>query len=691
MTMFNIDHPSTPLELFFNFGSLAKSPHLGEVVSIVMYLLHRTSWAILVLVCCLSAGLLHAAPPSYEFQSKKQGLGWQAINHVGNAGFTSDGLTFTISGNDPQLISPAADFTAKETLCIHLKLHSEAGGRGQIFYLENGAGSREDNSLSFTADANTWTEVRLPLPPLGKNTKLRFDPPGGSGRCTISYIRVEALDGFGVTDILPSGQELQVSVNGNEPLYLIEVPIHSGFSTVGYAPVLKVFPVSRAFSIPRFDGDRDRLYSGFITIRTNAFGQRETVGPIRYATKLINISTNKSAYPTAESKKGLQVQMVDDALKLGIKHAAININLTALVDPSKREGNYSWKMDGETFYFNRGYLDSLGVKPLSDNGVNVSLIILAYKTGDPARDMLIHPWCDSSAPNRLGAFNVRSSIGVKWYKACMEFLADHYSNSKNNYGRVWGYIIGNEVNSHWYWYNLGNAPRTIVAQEYEKAVRIANIAVRKASANARVYLSLEHHWNMSYDQNIFRTCPGRVLLEDFNRFAQMGGNYDWHLAYHPYPENLMDPRTWLDKTATPEEQTQRITFKNIEMLPRFLNQPSMRFDDKPRRVILSEQGFNSGFSGEMEILQAAAYCYAYKRVEYMDGIDAFIYHRHVDNAAEGDALFGLWRRQANSTGTPAVAKVIYTMFMYADTPRWQQEFGFALPIIGINNWNEISQ
>ncbi len=632
-----------------------------------------------------------AVPPSFEFQAKRQGLGWQAANHIIKPGFTADGLVFTIAGNDPYLLGPAGDYTSKEALCIHLRLHSETGGRGQIFYMENGSGSREENSLSFTADANTWTEIRLPLPPLGKNTRLRLDPPGGSGRCTINYIRIEALDGFGVTEILPNGKELNISVAGNEPLYLIEVPMNTGFGTVGYSPVLQAYPVSRAFPIPRFDGDRDRLYSGFVTIRTNAAGQRETVGPIRYPTKLINVSKDKTAYPTATSKKGLQVQMADDALSLGIKHAALNLNLTALIDPSRQPNNYSWRMDGETYFFNRNYLDSLRIKQLSDAGVNVSLIILAYQTRDQTRDVLLHPWFDASAPNHLGAFNVRTAAGVKWFKAAMEFLADRFSGTNFTNGRVWGYIIGNEVNSHWHWYNLGNAPVNLVAQEYEKAIRLAHIAVRKSSASARVYLSLEHHWNISYERNQFHTCAGRTLLDEFNRLAQMGGNYDWQLAFHPYPENLMDPRTWLDKTATLDENTPRITFKNIELLPRYLGQPVLRFEDKPRRAILSEQGFNSGDDVEMELFQAAAYCYAYKKVENLDGIDSFIYHRHVDNIGEGNAHFGLWRRQPNSNGTPHSQKPIYRAFQAADTRDWAQVFEFALPLIGINRWEELTR
>ena len=50
------------------------------------------------------------------------------------------------------------------------------------------------------------------------------------------------------------------------------------------------------------------------------------------------------------------------------------------------------------------------------------------------------------------------------------------------------------------------------------------------------------------------------------------GDVDWNVAFHPYPENLFEPRTWLDQSATASDDTPRITFKNIELLPRFLAQ-----------------------------------------------------------------------------------------------------------------------
>ena len=40
-------------------------------------------------------------------------------------------------------------------------------------------------------------------------------------------------------------------------------------------------------------------------------------------------------YPAKSSPKGLQVQMVPDALELGIHHANLNITLNGLLSPEK--------------------------------------------------------------------------------------------------------------------------------------------------------------------------------------------------------------------------------------------------------------------------------------------------------------------------------------------------------------------
>jgi hypothetical protein len=103
-------------------------------------------------------------------------------------------------------------------------------------------------------------------------------------------------------------------------------------------------------------------------------------------------------------------------------------------------------------------------------------------------------------------------------------------------------------------------------------------------------------------------------------------------------------------------------------------------------VILSEQGFHTPDSPEGEIIQAAAYCYAYRKVEALDGIDAFILHRHVDHPHEGGLRLGL-RRYLPGADDPRPAKLIYECFQKADTHQWREAFQFALPVVGMDDWD----
>ena len=190
----------------------------------------------------------------------------------------------------------------------------------------------------------------------------------------------------------------------------------------------------------------------------------------------------------------------------------------------------------------------------------------------------------------------------------------------NRGDRQAGCIVGNEVNAHWEWYNLGNATRAEVVADYLRTVRITHTAVRKSSAHARVYLSLTHYWDRVMRSGPLRSCEGRGLIDDFNRLARAGGDFDWHLAQHPYPENLFEPRTWLDKQPTSREDTPKITFKNLEVLDAYFRRAEMLYQGKPRRIILSEQGFHCPDKPDGELWQAAAYCYAWKKVTSLAGI-----------------------------------------------------------------------
>lgn len=406
-----------------------------------------------------------------------------------------------------------------------------------------------------------------------------------------------------------------------------------------------------------------------------------------------NVSRYVASHPIAASKKGLQVEMVDDALALGVKHAALNFNLSQLIDPKGDTNNPSLELAGQTYYFRSDYLAAMDrqIKALSDRGVIVNLIVLTYQSHDPeVNRILIHPRCVTNAPNRLGNFNTLTDEGRRWLTAMLEFCAERWARPDRKFGRVLGYIIGNEVNSHWWWANMGRVSMEEFADDYLRAVRLVHTAIRRQASWPRVYISLEHHWNIRYPAGDERqSFPARAFIDYFARQARASGDFDWHVAFHPYPENLFEPRFWNDKTATTNVlTTPRITFKNIELLPAYLRRPELLFNGQPRRIILSEQGFHTPKGTDGETIQAAAYCYAFKKIERLDGVDAFILHRHVDHKDEGGLLLGLRSNQPKADDTRPKKKV-YDCFRVADASDWEQEFAFALPVIGITNWNQV--
>lgn len=505
---------------------------------------------------------------------------------------------------------------------------------------------------------------------------------------TLVLLVVAAAHAAGLARVTATGTELvfQGEATG---LSLLELAPYETNASAGNI-VLARLPASSPARLPRFDGPRDRLYSGFVVARVNG-DKREAVGAIRFVEDLETFSRHREPYPTPASKKGLQVQMVDDALALGIRHCTLNFTLNSLIQLQPQPDSLRWEMDGRTYYFNRRYLDSLPVKRLSDTGVVVNFILLHYLGNAPLDAVMKHPRCDPATPNRLTAFNTVTPDGLRHFKAAIEFLADRYSGTNSANGRVWGYIVGNEVNAHWEWYNLGPATRTEVVADYLRTVRVTHTAVRKASAHARVYLSLTHYWDRVMRSGPLRSCEGKGLIDDFNRLAIAGGDFDWHLAHHPYPENLFEPRVWLDKQPTPREDTPKITFKNLEVLDGYFRRPELLHRGQPRRIMLSEQGFHCPDKPDGEVWQAAAYCYAWKKVESLAGIDAFILHRHVDHGREGGLNLGLWTRQPDSIATPGRPRKMHEAFKAAGTPDEARAFEFALPVIGLKDWTTLAR
>ncbi|MBB6050165.1 DUF5722 domain-containing protein [Armatimonas rosea] len=436
------------------------------------------------------------------------------------------------------------------------------------------------------------------------------------------------------------------------------------------------------FTLPRFDSaGRDRLFWRFRTSETEAS---------QWVTELAETATRTSPLPWPKSIKGVQC-VVDraDAVALGAKHVGMNLSIREVLLPAVG-GPYGgpvefMEVDGEKIPLAAGALARYDdeVRAFTQAGILVTVIFLNYFPRDAADgDLLIHPHCDKKgAANPLSAFNLSNPKSERLYRGLLQFLAKRWTEPEGRFGRVGGFIIGNEVQSHWHWYNLGKATPETLVREYADALRLAWLAVKSAHRDLRVYVSMDYYWTDRHEAPD-RTMPGRQLIDGLNALAKAEGDFDWHVAHHPYPQGLFDPVFWDDEDAGLGFDTPIVTFKNLEVLLAYLNQPGQRVKNAARRVILSEQGFNCKGSGEQaEKVQAAAYAYAFEKVRHMPGVDAFILHRHQDHPAEGGLKLGL--RDLEGRRRP-----MWSVCQKAETSEWAATIAPLLPLTGLKSWDD---
>ena len=545
----------------------------------------------------------------------------------------------------------------------------------------------------------------------GTITAFRILVPAASGTLAIDEIVPKSMpvlekpyDGSAQARI-EDGSRIAIagSVNGEfvaahpgERLFLFELATYEDATTAlaGRAPLaVSDLAESFRFETDLNDGSRSRLYSKFAVASGTGAGEYTLVAAPQYVTNADAISTNREPFPEAKSIKGLQVQMTGDAQELGISHAALNVAYNELM---YKAGNFPansipFEVEGKTYYFRKDRIEAMDrqVKSLSDNGIIVSLILIMYNTKDAqsANEYLIHP--DSQPGGTVYALNTSNAVGVEYVKAATKFLAERYSMPSQQYGRAVNYIVGNEIGQNRIWNNMG--PKTLEAyvREYAQTLRLIDTIVKSAYANARTYVSLDHFWNENLGADSLWKYDNKAIVDRLTNLTNAEGAFGWDMAFHPYPENLFNPRFWNDSTATPSFNTERITFKNLDVLVDYMKQPEYLFDGEMRRIILSEQGFHSlSNSEEDQQIQAAAYAYAYYKIKFLDGIDAFILHRHVDHGEEGGLNLGLWTHTPTSVVTPDQHKAIYDVFKYIDTSRSLEATEFAKAIIGIPSWEQ---
>lgn len=354
------------------------------------------------------------------------------------------------------------------------------------------------------------------------------------------------------------------------------------------------------------------------TKKGNAAKDYTRISPATYVKNPEKAAFVTTSYKRGSTKKGLQTTDIDQLVETGSKNCFFNLSISTIL--SSPEQSYSY--NGTTYWFNplHGYVDL--VSKCNQKGIQVTMQIML----------------DAASPNDLKANG--GSGGAAYYafqikkRDARQETCAIFSYLASLFGRdscfISNWILGNEVNSSYPYYYMGDVSMATFVENYATTFRDLYNAVRGYRGSSRVFICLEHCWTITNGTQLAFT--GKGVLESFHRqLGQMQPGINWNLAYHAYPNDLRNPAHWKDNLPQSEDAPV-ISPKNLRTLTRYMQKTY----GKNTRILISEIGFNSGAG---EDTQAAGLALAYYIAACNPMIDAFHVRAYKDEA--GDAAHGV--------------------------------------------------
>lgn len=492
-------------------------------------------------------------------------------------------------------------------------------------------------------------------------------------------------DNVVVTAAVPAGQ-----ASDDGTLYLFELPTYAAGLTgspVATAPMGQ----TASFTTPLNNKQANsKLYSKF-AVAVKSGGSFVQISEAKYIGNPEAVAERTMEYPSTVSKKGLQIFppliSTGEIEDLGIKHSTFDIVVNRLFGPTTNAAyptiNYTY--NGKTYQMDGYYIKQVDgvIQALSDRGIVVSAILLNELDADCMQTT--HPLARTKTTAPYYMMNGADQTGVDYLSAAASFLALRYSGI--GCGRVDNWIIGNEVTARSEWNYI--APMDVVSytEEYAKVMRLFYTGIKSVNANARVYISIDQTWNRNLTTGT--GYDGRDVIDALSANSIAKGNYDWGVAFHPYPVPLTWPKFWnmpsqykAMNLVAMNENTPMVTPQNMFVVTDYMCK-AQNLDSKGqvRSLIVSEVGFPSSLG---EGVQAAALSYAYLNAKHNQHIDAFIAVRDIDYQAEINQ--GLPMGLKNLDGSP---KAAYNVYKYIDID--ESVTAPYLSQIGISSWSQVIQ
>ena len=441
-------------------------------------------------------------------------------------------------------------------------------------------------------------------------------------------------------------------------------------------------------SFARVENGYDKLYDKYYVVQNGQIVK----GPI-YATNITPVSS-KAVEKSVPSKKGIIDEMDEKTFEvmedLNTHWTSINIDFSELILKEKTSYAEEVVVNGRTVYINKAYATGLDSRlaRYEAMGINVVAVVVSFAKNDDGYPSELK-YIDNA--RWTNGFNTSNAAGRDYFIAGMEYLAKRYSQGGN--GLICNYVIGNEVDYAYDWNeiipNKGStetrADFDVYMEEYSRAMRLANLAVKKYSNDISVSISLSKEWARAVgaskissndtSSKLYDSYVPKEMLDWLNYHTKKSGDYDWTICPHNYPVasgNTAAVETGL-KGGTVQitgdvNKSRRITQNNLEVLQMYLAKSSNLYNGKVREVYFTENGSSSHDTGALtedaQKTQAATVAQYYYRAASLPCVKAIIYYKIQDREKEGSTALKMGLLDVNGN-----KKLAYDVWKYIDTDK----------------------
>lgn len=479
-------------------------------------------------------------------------------------------------------------------------------------------------------------------------------------------------------------------ISGETCIVHVQIPTVCGNSKADFTPgrILASFSVvceENCLAIPRVCSDWDAITCRFLVEKDG-----ERLPGVCYVTQVAPEVSVSHEQPSHRPLKSIGLSsriadfqtVVDDAAALNIRQCIGGFSQPASMAMPDTPDTTPFVSNGKTYHFKNAVIRKLDsyMQPMAKLGIHALLrhhndpFYYGQMADEGIVDTIIHPDYDYDCPSTfISAFNLRTEEGVGHFIACLEFFLSRYAAGDPEHGLSFGMEIGNEVNSAYIWNNAGEMDVNGAMLEYTSVMRIAWLVARKYNEHFRIYGSFDQYFDGVHipDQPL-RFYSMKDCFKAIMAHCRAEGDFPWNVAIHPYPENLRYPDFWNDRSPDWRFDTERITFKNIEVLPAWLAREEMLYQGEPRHVALTEEGLNTRPEQPYTGTQSKyAYVLAYLKLRKLDTVDIFQYYPYMDNPWEFGLNLGL-RHFGHYTETqgqvPGDPKPVYYAIQAMDSP-----------------------